>query len=237
LTIYRGYQMNNTFLAEDFQKIMNKLTAIAEADTGVGVDKTVDDLMTTEKKPVNRVSTSDVTALASDLGVENPDTFNAAFKNIRVGKMPEDSDQLKELAIAFDKILSGDASTTGRVISQLRDLYNDTAAVNEKQAIEEKEEHPGKKDIKRVYKGNEGWVYQPTSAEGARYLLRNTKSDLATADSKFDAYIEIGPIYVVFDKENRERYTVQPSQHMAVDSSDRRVDLHSLPDWSQPHLK
>ena len=229
--------MNNTFLAEDFQKIRDRLVAISEADDGVGVDKTVDDLMTTEKNPTNKVESSDVTALASDLGVENPELFNAAFKSIRVGKMPEEADQLKELAVAFDKILSGDAGTTGRVISQLRDLYKDTDAVSEETVVaEKKEEQPGKQDIKRIYKGEEGWVYQPTSADGARYLLRNTKSDFNTKDSMFDKYNEIGPIYVIFDKANKERYTVQPSSHMAVNSNDNRVDMDNLPDWARSHL-
>ena len=229
--------MNNTFLAEDFQKIRDRLVAISEADDGVGVDKTVDDLMTTEKNPTNKVESSDVTALASDLGVENPDLFDAAFKSIRVGKMPEDAEQLKELAVAFDKILSGDAGTTRRVISQLRDLYKDTDAVSEDSESEPAGDQTGKKDIKRIYKGEEGWVYQPTSAAGARYLLKGTKVDFAgKADRHFDSYSQIGPIYVIFDRSNKERYTVQPSSHMAVNSSDTRVDMDSLPDWAQSHL-
>lgn len=229
----------NFFSADDFKKIRDQLVAILEADDGVGVDKTVDDLMTTEKKPTNKVDSSDVTALANDLGVENPELFDAAFKSIRVGKMPSESDQLKELAVAFDKILSGDASTTSKVISQLRDLYKDTEAVSEEEetVTEKKEEHPGKQDIKRIYKGEEGWVYQPTSAEGARYLLQNTKSDLLDKNSKFDMYKELGPIYVIFDKSNKDRYTVQPAQHMAVNANNDRVDMYSLPDWAQSHLK
>lgn len=227
----------NFFSADDFKKIRDQLSAILEAEDGVGVDKTVDDLMTTEKKPTNKVDTNDVTALASDLGVENPELFNAAFKSIRVGKMPDDADQLKELAVAFDKILSGDASTTSKVISQLRDLYKDTEAVSEETVEEVKEEHPGKKDIKRIYKGEEGWVYQPTSAEGARYLLQNTRSDLLDKNSKFDMYNELGPIYVIFDKANKDRYTVQPAQHMAVNANNDRIDMYNLPDWAQQHLK
>lgn len=228
----------NFFSADDFKKIRDQLSAILEADDGVGVDKTVDDLMTTEKKPTNKVNASDVTALANDLGVENPDLFNAAFKSIRVGKMPDDADQLKELAVAFDKILSGDASTTSKVISQLRDLYKDTEAVSEEEAVAEgKDTHPGKQDIKRIYKGEEGWVYQPTSAEGARYLLQNTRSDLLDKNSKFDMYNELGPIYVIFDKANKDRYTVQPAQHMAVNANNDRIDMYSLPDWAQKHLK
>jgi hypothetical protein len=227
----------NFFSADDFKSIRDTLNAIMEADDGVGVDKTVDDLMTTEKKPTNKVATSDVTALANDLGVENPEQFNAAFKSIRIGKMPDDADQLKELAVAFDKILSGDASTTSKVISQLRDLYKDNEAVSEETVEEAKPEHPGKKDIKRIYKGEEGWVYQPTSSNGAIYLLRNTKIDLGSKGNKFDEYNSLGPIYVIFDKENSERYAVQPSQHMAVNSNDSRVDMYSLPDWAQQHLK
>ena len=227
----------NFFSADDFKKIRDQLSAILEADDGIGVDKTVDDLMTTEKKPTNKVDTSDVTALANDLGVENPELFNAAFKSIRIGKMPEEADQLKELAVAFDKILSGDASTTSKVISQLRNLYKDNEAVSEETIEEAKPEQPGKKDIKRIYKGEEGWVYQPTSADGARYLLKNTKSDLATKNSRFDEYNALGPIYVIFDRANSERYAVQPSQHMAVNSNDSRVDMYSLPDWAQQHLK
>jgi hypothetical protein len=227
----------NFFSADDFKKMRDQLTAIAEADTVVGVDKTIDDLMTTEKTPTNKVSSDDVVSLASDLGVENPDLFDAAFKSIRVGKMPEDADQLKELAVAFDKILSGDAGTTGRVISELRDLYKDTDAVSEETEVaEKKEEHPGKQGIKRIYKGEEGWVYQPINADGARYLLRNTKSDFSQKHSLFDKYNEIGPIYVIFDKANKERYTVQPSSHMAVNSNDTRVDMDNLPDWARSHL-
>ncbi len=227
----------NFFSADDFKKIRDQLTSILEADDGVGVDKTVDDLMTTEKKPTNKVDSNDVTALANDLGIENPELFDAAFKSIRVGKMPEDADQLKELASAFDKILSGDASTTSKVISQLRDLYKDNEAVSEETVAEKKEEPKNKQDIKRIYKGEEGWVYQPTSADGARYLLRNTKSDLLDKNSKFDMYNELGPIYVIFDKANKERYTAQPAQHMAVDSSNNRVDMYNLPDWAQSYIK
>ena len=93
------------------------------------------------------------------------------------------------------------------------------------------------KKVLLCWDGEEGWVYQPTSAAGARYLLKGTKVDFAgKADRHFDSYSQIGPIYVIFDRSNKERYTVQPSSHMAVNSSDTRVDMDSLPDWAQSHL-
>jgi hypothetical protein len=53
----------------------------------------------------------------------------------------------------------------------------------------------------------------------------------------FDRYQELGPIYVVFDRANKERYTVQPAQHMAVNANDDRIDMYNLPDWAQTHIK
>lgn len=94
-----------------------------EADT---VDQEADDadikdIMTTPKNSESKKIS--VTTLATDLGLENPDIFKSAFRQLRNGDLPADEDEMRELGDAFFKIMTADASTTQRVINRLRSIY------------------------------------------------------------------------------------------------------------------
>jgi len=126
--------MSDKFLAEDIRKIANQLDTIVEADAvepevdqndaaDIEADKTVTDLMTHEKKPEKLTGSIQIKSLAQLLGIENTALFAAAFNNLRAGKLPSNTAQLKELAIAFNRLLAADASTTSKVLSQLRRIH------------------------------------------------------------------------------------------------------------------
>jgi hypothetical protein len=92
------------------------------ADTEA-VDQSATDLMTQEKKPERLTGGISIQTLAKDLGLTNVKTFNAAFNSLKAGKMPSNSAQVRELAIAFDKLLAADASTTSRILTKLRAIH------------------------------------------------------------------------------------------------------------------
>jgi len=143
--------MQQVYVAEDFRKIADLLESISEADKKdsndqeaskdtasdqedksteddtnsdqISTDKAVDDVMTKEKEPEKLTGTVSINTLAADLGIRNLGTFTKAFNQLRRGKMPTNTDQVKELAIAFDKLLAADASTTSRVLNRLRQIH------------------------------------------------------------------------------------------------------------------
>ncbi len=83
-------------------------------------DKEIKDIMTSPKSDVKKIS---VSTLATDLGLENPDIFKSAFRQLRSGELPDDEEEMRELGDAFFKIMTADASTTQRVINRLRTIY------------------------------------------------------------------------------------------------------------------
>lgn len=88
-------------------------------------DKEIEDVMTSPKSDIKKIS---VATLASDLGLENPDIFKSAFRQLRSGALPDDEDEMRELGDAFFKIITADASTTQRVINRLRSIYRKSSS-------------------------------------------------------------------------------------------------------------
>lgn len=90
-------------------------------------DKEIEDVMTSPKSETKKIS---ISTLASDLGLENPDIFKSAFRQLRKGELPDDEDEMREIGDAFFKILTADASTTQRVINRLRSIYRKSSKPN-----------------------------------------------------------------------------------------------------------
>lgn len=118
------------FLAEDFRALSDTLDSIvneAPEKDEKGVPKspeaTTMDLMTKEKAPEKLSGSLSVKSLATDLGLENVSEFQAAFNMLKQGKMPTKTTQIRELAMAFDRLLAADASTTSRVLTKLRQIH------------------------------------------------------------------------------------------------------------------
>jgi hypothetical protein len=80
-------------------------------------------MMTHEKGPDKLEGSVAVKNLAGLLGIDNTGLFAQAFNALRQGKIPSNSTQVRELAIAFYKLLAADASTTSKVLSQLRRIH------------------------------------------------------------------------------------------------------------------
>lgn len=90
-------------------------------------DKEIEDVMTSPKSETKKIS---IGTLASDLGLENPDIFKSAFRQLRKGELPDDEDEMRELGDAFFKIMTADASTTQRVVNRLRSIYRKSSKPN-----------------------------------------------------------------------------------------------------------
>ena len=79
-----------------------------------------------KKKPVKLQGAIAVKNLAEMLGIQNTILFTTAFNALRSGRLPSNQAQIRELAIAFDKLLAADASTTTKVLNQLRMIHKAT---------------------------------------------------------------------------------------------------------------
>ncbi len=144
--------MSQLFLTEELRKISDSLNKITEADDNKNIapptekinqpnvpdqadpevanttsdaeaDNSVADIMTHEKQPGKLQGTITVKSLAQSLGMQNINLFTAAFNALRQGKLPNNQAQVRELAIAFYKLLAVDAATTSKVLNQLRRIH------------------------------------------------------------------------------------------------------------------
>lgn len=119
--------MGRTSLAEEFRAIADTIDGILREASENQKDSTADgavtDLMTKEKAPEKLEGTVNIKTLAADLGIQNVSEFQSAFNMLKQGKMPSKTSQIRELAIAFDKLLAADASTTSRVLTKLRQIH------------------------------------------------------------------------------------------------------------------
>ena len=124
--------MYNHTPSDEFRKIADLLEEISknqatdsdsEETDSTSIDKTVSDLMTTEKEPEKLSGSVNVESLAKDLGINDVSAFKAAFNSLKQGKMPASKSQVVSLATAFDKLLAADASTTSRILSKLRQIH------------------------------------------------------------------------------------------------------------------
>lgn len=117
----------NRFLAEDFRALSDTLESIVEEEPKDDESETpegaVTDLMTKEKGPEKLEGSISIKSLAADLGLQNVGEFQAAFNMLRQGMMPTKNSHIRELAMAFDKLLAADASTTSRVLTRLRQIH------------------------------------------------------------------------------------------------------------------
>lgn len=130
--------MSNKFLAEDIRKIANTLNLL-EADSNndtskissntdiplsdIEAETSINDIMTHEKKPEKLQGSIAIKDLAKSLGIQNTTLFASAFNALRQGKIPSNQSQVRELAIAFYKLLAADASTTSKVLNQFRRIH------------------------------------------------------------------------------------------------------------------
>ena len=114
---------NNT---KSLKSVEKTAANIDKKDDEIAADNTVTDLMTHEKKPTPLTGSFRVKELAQLLGIKNTRLFSSAFNNLRAGKLPSETSQLRELAIAFDRLLAADSSTTSKVLNQLRRIHKAT---------------------------------------------------------------------------------------------------------------
>lgn len=95
-----------------------------EPEDQKNIDKNMTDIMTKEKKPVKLSGSINVRSLAGDLGIENINLFITAFNLLKKGQMPTSQQQIRELAVAFDKLISvDDPVKISRILSKLRQIH------------------------------------------------------------------------------------------------------------------
>lgn len=107
----------------DAQADANDTGNETEVASDAHADASVDDMMTQEKQPEKLEGSVAVKNLAGLLGIDNTALFTNAFSSLKSGKIPSNQAQVRELAIAFYKLLAADASTTSKVLSQLRRIH------------------------------------------------------------------------------------------------------------------
>ena len=124
-----------------------------------------------------------------------------------------------------------------------QDLYDITAPflapreLNKDEAAREKqraEDERIKKDIINVYNGPEGWIKIPTTNEASCWIGRNTRWCTASGkNSMFGHYNRSDNLFVVYDKNTKERHQLHIDSGQFADESDRNRGMNSVPDWAR----
>ena len=91
-------------------------------------------------------------------------------------------------------------------------------------------------DIANVYIGPEGWIKIPTTKAAAQYLGQHTRWCTAgNKDNAFDTYNRQGPLFVIYDKESKQRIQLHVPTGQVADEEDKSIKC--APIWAQAIIK
>lgn len=94
-----------------------------------------------------------------------------------------------------------------------------------------------KSEIETVYNGPEGWIRIPHSKGAAQFLGQSTRwCTSAKCQNMYDYYNERDKLFVIYDKESKERYQLHIESNSYADSADRMLGIDSLPEWARPSI-
>lgn len=91
-----------------------------------------------------------------------------------------------------------------------------------------------KKDIITVYSGPEGWIRIPTTRDAAIFLGQNTRwCTSARGNNMFSHYAKSDSLFVVYDKETKQRSQLHIDSGQFAGEDDRNKGLNAVPKWAQ----
>ena len=91
-----------------------------------------------------------------------------------------------------------------------------------------------KKDIINVYNGPEGWIKIPTTIESSCWIGRNTRWCTASGkNTMFDHYNKSDNLFVVYDKNTKERHQLHIDSGQFASEDDRNQGMKAVPDWAR----
>ncbi len=94
-----------------------------------------------------------------------------------------------------------------------------------------------KEDIITVYDGPEGWIKIPTTKKAAQLISQSTRwCTGAKCDNKFDSYNDQGKLFVIYDKNSKERFQLHIETESYNDVTDAHKGLKSVPKWASAHV-
>lgn len=92
-----------------------------------------------------------------------------------------------------------------------------------------------KSEIETVYNGPEGWIRIPHTKGAAQFLGQGTRwCTSAKCNNMFDNYSARDKLFIIFDKDTKERFQLHIESGSYADSADRMKGIDALPDWARP---
>ena len=84
-----------------------------------------------------------------------------------------------------------------------------------------------------VYQGPEGWIRIPTTVAASKFLGQHTKwCTSGDKDNRFLYYSKDDNLFVVYDKEKKERFQLHIQSGQYADETDRNQGIKAVPDWA-----
>lgn len=189
---------------EDIDDFIDKLAAVDPSRNGMYMPWLAKLAIT---KP-NENKTEDLDRVGSDLG--NFETFKRQIER-------KDINQYKSFQDLYDVIAP---------FLRPRKPTKDDKAKAELEKV--------KKDIITVYAGPEGWIRIPTTREAAIFLGQNTRwCTSARGNNMFDHYNRDDSLFVVYDKETKERSQLHIESGQFAGEDDRNKGVHTVPTWAR----
>lgn len=95
-----------------------------------------------------------------------------------------------------------------------------------------------KDEITIVYQGPEGWVRIPKTKKAAKYLGQSTRwCTSASSNNMFDHYNAKDSLFVIYDKEAKERFQLHIDSDQFADASDKTMNFDKVPKWAWEPIK
>lgn len=91
-----------------------------------------------------------------------------------------------------------------------------------------------KSQIQTVYNGPEGWIRIPETKAAAKFLGQGTRwCTSATNNNMFDHYASSDSLFIIYDKQTKERHQLHIKSGQYADTADKMVGMNSVPEWAR----
>jgi hypothetical protein len=159
----------------------------------------------------------------------NMGIFNWIYKMFENGDIGEwNMDEAEKAIKKFQKFKHRIEVKDIGVYNNLDELIGIVSVFGEGDPISKKEmkKRAFKEGVEKIYESDNWKIYIPRTPEGSKIVGKHTTWCTAgECDNRFEEYYEVGPMYVLVDKNYNEKYQLQFERDRFRDELNRQIDL------------
>ena len=159
---------------------------------------------------------------------------------------PEDLPRLKKDLEAFEEHKAKLPNKDINAYKEFSDVYGaiepltkpkNLTAAQKRAATRQRKLEAARSDVTDVYNGAEGWIKIPNTQAAACHLGQNTRwCTAARSNNMYDHYAKTDKLFVIYDKETRQRFQLHIDTGQFSDVTDKMIGMDQIPQWARPHI-